>query len=150
MSANMLDQINGIEGIEMNFYGSQDASDADISFRNISYYQVFTPKSATKQPSSNQATNNFGGSEPGTGSINPSTPADPSSSDPTPSILSPDSSISDTPVDSEVVKSDLANGTPLTTLDPTPEPRYSAIALLMAGLAIGVLRKLQQRRRQVL
>jgi len=152
-SPNMLDQISGIEGIEMNFYGSLVASDADISFKNVNYYQIYAPKPATKEQSSNNngnnGTNNFGGGA-WTGSVNTSTPPDPSLSDPGPSIFSSDSSVPDTPLDTEIVKSDLANGPqPLTTLDPAPEPRYSVITMLLAGLAISILRKLQQSRRRV-
>ena len=150
-STNMLDRISGIEGIEMNFYGSQVASDADISFKNVNYYQIFTPKPATnQQSSSDKDTNNFGGGS-WTGPADSSTPPNPYSSDPGPSVFSSDSSVLDMPLDSQIVKSDLANGTqPLTNLDPAPEPRYSVIAMLMAGLAIGILRKRQQGRRQVL
>ena len=149
-SPNMLDQISGIEGIEMNFYGSLVASDADISFKNVNYYQIYAPKPATKEQSSNNnGTNNFGGGA-WTGSVNTSTPPDPSLSDPGPSIFSSDSSVPDTPLDTEIVKSDLANGPqPLTTLDPAPEPRYSVITMLLAGLAISILRKLQRSRRRV-
>ena len=150
-STNMLNQISGIEGIEMNFYGSQVASDTDISFKNVNYYQIFTPKPATNhQTSSNEGTNNFGGGS-WTGSTNTSAFPDPSSSNPGSSVFSSDISVLNTPVDSEILKSDLANGKqPLTTLDPVPEPRYSVIAMLIAGLAISTLRKLQQGRRRVL
>jgi len=146
----MLDQISGMEGIEMNFYGSQIASDTDISFKNVNYYQIYTPKSATTQQSpSNKWTNNFGGGSL-TGSVNTLTSGDPSSGDPGTSIFSSDSSVPDTPVDSQIVKSDLAQGTPQPLTDPVPEPRYSIIAMLIAGLAISVWRKLQQGRQQVL
>ena len=119
----MLDQISGLEGIEMNFYGSQDASDTDISFKNVSYYQIYTPKSSAsnQQPSSNNGTNNFGGGS-WTGSVNTPTSGDPSSSDPGTKHFFSEISAADTPVDSQIVKSDLTQGTPqpLTTLDPTP------------------------------
>ena len=149
-SSNMLDEISGMEGIEMNFYGSQIASDTNISFKNVNYYEIYTPKSATtQQSSSNEGTNNFGGGSL-TGSVNTSTSGDPSSSDPGTSIFSSDSSVPGTPVDSQIVKSDLAQATQQPLTDPVPEPRYSIIAMLIAGLAISVWRKLPQDRRPVL
>jgi len=147
----MLNEISGIEDIEMNFYGSQVAPDADISFKNVNYYQIFTPKPATNpQLFSHQGTNDFGGGS-WTGSTNSPAFPDPSSSNPGSSDFSSDDSVVNTPVDSEIIKSDLINGNqPLTNLDPVPEPRYSVIALLIAGLAIGTLRKFQHDRRRVL
>jgi hypothetical protein len=142
----MLDQISGIEGLEMNFYGSQTASDIEIAFKNVSYYSSYTPKPKASTDQSSDTSTDFGfgdGLWPGSGdtsSTGGSSGSDLSSFS--------DSASFDQPLHSEIVKADLTNGTPnLTTdLSPVPEPRSFVLEMLIAGLAIGIWHKLRQGR----
>src|SRR5579864_6636079 len=46
-SASMVQKISGIQGTEMNFYGSSEASDEEITFKVVNYYIDLTPKLGT-------------------------------------------------------------------------------------------------------
>jgi len=141
----MLDQISGIEGLEMNFFGSSAASDIEISFKNVSYYSSYTPKpKASKDQSSDTSDMGLGdGFSPG--SSNTSTTEGSSGSDPSPFS---DNASFDQPLNSEIVQADLASGTPNlpTDLNSVPEPRYFLVEILIAALAIGIWLKRRQGR----
>ncbi len=148
-SSSMLDRISGIEGIEMNFFGTQTASDAEIAFKFVNYYSSYTPKSKEGNDQSPNVTftgNNFGGSSE-TNSTNP--PGKSPWNDPKPGLSSGDNVI-DGPIHQNVIVTDLARD-PLKLTDDinvVPEPSYTVFGVLLAGLAIGIWRKLQQRNGQ--
>ncbi len=146
-SMSMLDRISGIEGLEINFFGSQAASDMEIAFKNVSYYSSYTPKpKASKDQSSATSTGSGFGDGVWPGSGNTSTTGGSSGSNPS---FSSDSASFNQPLPSEIVKADLVSGTPNlpTDLNAVPEPRFFGVELLIAGLAIGIWLKLRQGRR---
>jgi hypothetical protein len=134
-SSDLVNRISGIEGVEMNFYGSEFASTDQIAFKNVSYYSSFTPSAKS---SSNDAQNSAPGLD--------GTPAAGNNlTDFTGPLTGPDPNALDTPLQSQAVKSDLAstnNDKIPGDLNSVPEPRYAGIVTLIAGLALGfALRK---------
>jgi len=141
----MLDQISGIEGLEMNFFGWSAASDIEISFKNVSYYSSYTPKPKVSKDQSSD-TSDFGfGDGLWPGSSNTSNTGGSSGSGP--GFVS-DSASFDQPLPNEIVQADLASGTPKlpTDLNSVPEPRYFLVEILIAALAIGIWLKRRQGR----
>ncbi len=140
----MLDQISGIEGLEMNFFGSSAASDIEISFKNVSYYSSYTPKPKVSKDQSSAPSDIGLGDGLWPGASKTSTTGG-SSSDP--SSFS-DNALFDQPLNREIVQADLASGGPKlpTDLNPVPEPRYFLVEILIAALSIGIWLKRQQGR----
>jgi hypothetical protein len=140
----MLDRISGIEGLALNFYGSQAASDMEIAFKNVSYYSSYTPKVKVSKDQSSDTPTEFDlgdGLWPG----NTSSTAGSSGGDPS---FSPESSTVDQPLPKEIVQADLVNGAQNLPRDlsSVPEPRYFAVEMLFAGLATGIWLKLRRGR----
>jgi len=143
-SSSMVQTISGIQGTELNFYGSSYASDAEITFKVLNYYSSLTPSLGTsKNKSSNNATtNDFGGG----GASNTSTTDTTSESGPAPESSSVNSVLIEGPLHPDVVAAALtSNSTP--TLNPVPEPRYSVLAVFLVGFSLPLWRKLQKSRR---
>jgi len=136
-SISLLDRISGIEGLALNFYGSQAGSDIEISFKNISYYSSYTPKPKGSKDQSSDTSADFGSGD--------GLWAGPSGSNPS---FSPESSTVDQPLPKEIVQADLANGALNLPRDlsSVPEPRYFAVEMLFAGLATGIWLKLRRGR----
>ena len=140
--SNVLDQISGMEGVQLNFFGSSGASDLNVGFKNFNYYNPGNTFQGKSRGSSNTDftddswgstdTSNWGSPQ---GDLVP--PQDPQNPD-------------DPPGQNKGFTSDFTSITNLDTgIDdpsPVPEPRYSALAALIAALAFLGFRGLQRRR----
>ena len=128
-SADMVNRISGIEGVEMNFYGSEFASDDQIAFKTVSYYSSYTPHAkSSSNDSQNSAPSGDG------------TPAGNDLTDFTGTVIGPGPVTVDTPLQVQAVKSDLTSTRDAIPgdLNSVPEPRYAGIVLLLAGFAVAL------------
>lgn len=130
---------SGFEEIQMNFFGSQDASDSDVAFTPVNYYASYAPKAQTSTPTDFVADDLAGG-----GWVNP---------DPNPTSSTPggNSGTALTNLSNVIPTSHVAASTFASLSDPppdpavVPEPANSALVVFGLGLMALLLRKGQQR-----
>ena len=153
-ATNQLADINGFEGVEMNFFGSQDASSDDVAFKNVSFFLPLASRNTSSESAMNTAVSMMM-SDPANGVVSPVT-ADPPQTLDMPAgngtmhvsqggtSAASAALVLDTSQQGEIVKSVLLGSQPLA--DPpspnaVPEPAYSVPVALISGLAILMWRR---------